>query len=248
MSMNNLVTVITASTGRESLLRCIESVANQTHTNIQHMIFADGPPAHSKVKQIGYEASIKGFHKHEIINMARSVGADRWNGHRMYGGGSFLADGEYIMYLDDDNYIDPDHIQTCLETIGTAGWAYSLRKIVDKNGVILCNDDCESLGPNYPTVLNEQDRLVDVNCYFIHYKLAVFVSTIWYRKAREPNVPEVDRALVHALMQVTPGVGTGKYTVNYVVDSTNLSVSGEFFARGNEVMMGRYPTGLPWRK
>lgn len=246
--MSDLVTIVTASTGRDSLLRCIASVAHQTHANIQHLIFADGPPAHSKVKQIGYNASIKSFHRHEIINMPRAIGIDRWNGHRMYGAANYIADGEYIMYLDDDNYIDENHVKSCLDAVGKLGWAYSLRKIVDQNGVILCNDDCESLGPDYPTVLNQDDRLVDVNCYFLHKKLAVYVSPVWHRKAREPGVPEVDRALVQVLKQATPGVGTGKYTVNYVVDSTGLSVSGDFFARGNQIMKDRYPDGFPWRK
>lgn len=246
--MSDLVTVVTASTGRDTLMRCIASVAHQTHANIQHLIFADGPPAHSKVKQTGYDASIKGFHKHEIINMPRSVGADRWNGHRMYGAANYLAAGEYVMYLDDDNYIDENHIKSCLEAVGKLGWAYSLRKIVDQNGVILCNDDCESLGPTYPTILGDQDHLVDVNCYFIHRQLAVYTSPIWYRKAREPNVMEVDRALVDALGKTTPSACTGKYTVNYVVNSTNLSVAGDFFIKGNSMMAAKYPGGFPWAK
>lgn len=246
--MSDLVTVVTASTGRDSLLRCIASVDRQTHANIQHLIFADGPPALPKVKQIGYTASISGHHKHEIINVPRPVGTDRWNGHRMYGAANYLAEGEYIMYLDDDNYIDENHVKSCLNVIGKLGWAYSLRKIVDQNGVILCNDDCESLGPDYQTIMGGNDRLVDVNCYFLHQKIAVYVSPIWYRKAREPGVMEVDRALCDVLNKTTPSACTGKYTVNYVVESTGLSVSGEFFKKGNEAMSKLYPAGFPWRK
>lgn len=246
-----IVTVVTASTGRPSLIQCVQSVANQVGFNgqVQHLIFADGPEAHSKVKQIRYNASIKSIEL-DVIELPRAVGKDRWNGHRMYAAGSFLAEGEYVMFLDDDNTIDQHHISDCLAAVqgGKYGWTYSLRKIVDKNGVILCNDDCESLGPDYPTVLNQEDRLVDVNCYFIHKKLAVYVSPIWHRKAREQGVPEVDRALVQVLKQATPSVGTGKYTVNYTVDSTNLSVSGDFFVRGNQVMKERFPNGFPWRK
>jgi len=250
------VTVITATTGRESLRACLESVASQTHKNIQHLVFLDGPDAVKKMcETISYD-KIAGRDKYDlyknvdVIELPYSTGKDRWNGHRMYAAGTFLAKGDFVVFLDDDNTIDPDHVSSCLETIeaNKCGWTYSLRKIVDKNGVILCNDDCESLGPDYPTVINANDRLVDVNCYFIQKKLAVYVSPIWHRKAREPGVPEVDRALVHVLNQATKGVGTGKYTVNYTVDSTNLSVSGEFFARGNEIMQQRYPTGFPWRK
>lgn len=245
------VTVLTASTGRPSLIKCIESVANQIGFggDVQHLIFADGPEAHSKVKQIRYAASAKSIPV-DVIELPRAVGKDRWNGHRMYAAGSYLADGEFIMFLDDDNTIDQHHIADCLDTIQASktGWVYTLRKIVDKNNVILCHDDCESLGPDYATVLNKDDRLVDVNCYFIHKKLAVYVSPIWHRKAREPNVPEVDRALVQVLKQATPGVGTGKYTVNYMVDSTGMSVTADFFFKGNNIMRDRYPNGFPWSK
>lgn len=246
------VTVITASTGRPSLMQCIESVSRQAGPSvgkIQHLIFADGPEAHSKVKQMRYTASIKQMSV-DVIDLPQAVGKDRWNGHLMYAAGSYLAAGEYVMFLDDDNTIDEYHVNDCLEAINKhrVGWAYTLRKIVDKNNVILCNDDCESLGPDYPTVLNQDDRLVDVNCYFIHKKLAVFVSPIWHRKAREQGVPEVDRALVQVLAKATKGTGTGKYTVNYTVESTNLSVSGDFFSRGNQIMRERFPDGFPWRK
>jgi hypothetical protein len=250
--MTALVTVITASTGRDSLSDCIRSVSQQRgfEGSVQHLVFADGPEAHSKVKQIRYSMGIKLGAEVDVINLPQSVGKDRWNGHRMYAAGTFLADGEFVMFLDDDNTIDQHHISDCLLAVqnGKFGWAWTLRKIVDKNGVVLCNDDCESLGPDYATVMDPNDRLVDVNCYFIHKKLASYVSPIWHRKAREPNVMEVDRALVQTLKTATPGVGTGKYTVNYTVESTGLSVSGDFFARGNEIMKQRYPIAFPWRK
>lgn len=231
-------------------MNCIQSVANQVGFggDVQHLIFADGPEAHSKVKQIRYNASIKSIAL-DVVDLPRAVGKDRWNGHRMYAAGTYLADGEFVMFLDDDNTIDQHHISDCLAAIdGKYGWAYTLRKIVDKNGVVLCNDDCESLGPDYPTVLNQDDRLVDVNCYFIHKKLAVYVSPIWHRKAREPGVPEVDRALVQVLKQATPGVGTGKYSVNYMTSSNLLSVNSNFFINGNIEMAKRYGNKFPWAK
>ena len=37
-----LVTIITATTGAETLKKTIESVQNQTYQNIQHLIVVDG--------------------------------------------------------------------------------------------------------------------------------------------------------------------------------------------------------------
>lgn len=244
------VTIVTATTGRQSLKRCIESVKAQTHKDIQHLIVVDGKENFGNALIIIDDAM-----NENLIFIPKAVGKDRWNGHRIYGAATYLADGEYIMYLDDDNTIDPDHVESCLDAIENTtvhpGYCcvYTLRKIVDSAGTFLCNDDCESLGPDYETVINKNDRLIDVNCYFMARKLAVHVSPIWYRKARDPSVMEVDRALVGAMnnmgVKFTP---TGKYTVNYAMGGNALSVQPEFFKQGNARMVLKYPNGFPWRK
>ena len=250
------VTILTATTGRQSLFKCMESVGNQTCSEkIQHLIMIDGPEnateAYSHIHDIvDSKVNTESNHEIDIIDIPYSVGRDRYNGHLMYAAGTFLARGQYIMYLDDDNTIAPTHIQDCITDIksGDYGWAYTLRNIVDQRGNFICKDDCESIGPDYPTILDEKDRLVDVGCYFIHHKLAAFVSPIWHRKAREPGVMEVDRALVQVLAGTAKGIGTGRYTLNYAVGSTDISVAANFFLKGNEEMAKRYPNGFPWRR
>jgi Glycosyl transferase family 2 len=247
------VTVITATTGRTSLLRCAESVANQRLSKpgrIQHLLITDGPESGN----LSASRLAAGITKHQfdldVINLPYPVGKDRWNGHRMYAAGTFLAKGDWIMYLDDDNTLEPNHVETCLEAAETAKayWSYSLRKIVDQEGNFLCNDDCESLG-KYHTVLSPYDHLVDVNCYFLRRDLAVQLTPIWYRKAREPGVKEVDRALVqHLITSHTPGADTGLYTVKYAVGGNALSVAPDFFIQGNKKMNDIYKGNFPWRK
>ena len=71
---------------------------------------------------------------------------------------------------------------------------------------------------------------------------------IWYRKAREPNVPEVDRMLTYLLRSNNvPSAPTKRYTVNYRAGNTDISVKKEFFLRGNEVMLKKYNGIFPWR-
>jgi glycosyltransferase involved in cell wall biosynthesis len=38
-----LISVITAHAGNPLLKRCVESVRDQTYTNIQHLVVSDGP-------------------------------------------------------------------------------------------------------------------------------------------------------------------------------------------------------------
>jgi len=219
--------------------------------DIQHLIISDGPEANNAVREIRYNASIQGWYP-QVIELPYSVGRDRYNGHRMYAAGTFLAEGDYVMYLDDDNTLDPTHVGDCLQAIDTtpgAVWTHSLRKIVDEQGNFLCYDDCESLG-RYHTVLSQTDHLIDVNCYFLKKELALQLAPVWYRKAREPGVMEVDRALCFILLsdRLGPGSSTGRYTVNYAVGGNALSVAPEFFIKGNAKMAEIYGGEYPWRR
>ena len=158
-----------------------------------------------------------------------------------------MADGEYVMFLDDDNTLEPDHIESLLKVCETNDWAYSLRNIVDKDGNFLCQDNCESLG-KWASVLNEKDFFIDVNCYFLPTRLAIHLGPAWYRKFREPGMPEVDRVLAATLMNNNLKFDcTYKHTVNYTVGNTENSVKKEFFENGNRIMRDRYPDGLPWK-
>ena len=125
-------------------------------------------------------------------------------------------------------------------------WAFSLRKIVDQDGQFICFDNCESLG-KWPTVLGPEDYLVDVNCFMLPRTLAVHLSPIWFRKAREPGVVEVDRMLTRALRSKTKRFDSNyRYSLNYRAGSTGLSVKGSFFEKGNERMAQRFRAGYPW--
>ena len=234
------VTVITATTGNPLLERCLVSVRKQTHSNVQHLVFIDGdrPEADDILFKHSYA---------DVIQLPYSVGKDRWNGHRMYAAGPFLAEGEFVLWLDDDNSLEPNHIEECLKVIEAGNdWAYSFRNIVDSDGDFLCRDDCESLG-KWASVMHEKDFFIDVNCYFVPTKIAVHLGPAWYRKFREPGQPEVDRVLAHALMNNNLKFDTTyKYTVNYTVGNTELSVQEEFFRRGNQVMLQRFDGRLPW--
>lgn len=250
------VTIITATTGKKELRNCIESVVTQNFNGyIQHLIFADGRHAYDQIKNLIFPVDTNNDYtkyNRTVIKLPYSVGNNRWNGHRMYGAGTFLADeeSEFVMFLDDDNTIDPDHIQNCVDVVKSGmHWAYSLRKIVSVEGTFLCNDDCESLG-KWASVCHPQDYFIDVNCYFLPRMIAVAMVPIWYCKFREPGQPEIDRKISQFLRTNFPLFEcTYKYSVNYAVASNSqLSVKADFFINGNAEMVRRYMGQLPWKK
>ena len=248
--MSPLVTVVTATTGNPLLKKCVESVRLQSHRPIQHLIVVDGPDHYEKVKEIFEEIDISTFGEYDrhVIYLPYSIGKDRWNGHRIYAAGTYIADGEYLIFLDDDNYLEPDHVENCLKAIQGKDWSYSLRSLVSPDGTSLGRDDCESLG-KWASVLHPNDYFIDVNCYFLPKKVAVAVSHCWNRKFREPGQPEVDRVLCQTLRSYFPNFDCSyKYSVNYTVGNSALSVQPDFFKKGNAEMLRRYNGALPWVK
>jgi glycosyltransferase involved in cell wall biosynthesis len=235
------VAVITPTIGTEYLKRNLESVSKQTYKT-KHVVVIDGP-------QCDVGSMLSGFEDNTIINLPENTGSDGYNGHRIYGSVPFLIDADYFIFLDEDNWIDENHVESLVKTVKGKDWAYSLRKIVDKEGGYICNDDCESLGV-WPTCLSETEFFVDVGCYFLPRKLAIKLSPIWYRRARHPQEqPEVDRLMMNLLQQNKLSCATtGEYTLNYMVGNRSDSVQSGFFENGNKYMHQKYGGIFPWRK
>lgn len=238
-----LVTVITATTGARCLKDACESVADQTYKNIEHYVVVDGVDRGEASLQI-----LKKFPNIKLLILPYATGKDNYNGHRIYAAATYLSEGKYISFLDEDNYYDANHIESCVETVLRGyEWVYSLRKIVGKDKNFICNDDCESLG-KWKSVLN--DNFIDVGCWFLSKSSALMVSPLWYRRARHPQEqPEVDRIITSTLMQHAPSFEcTNKYTLNYRVGNRPDSVQAKFFIQGNKKMEEMYGNIFPWKE
>lgn len=237
--MKPLVTIVTATTCTPYLRQNINSVAAQTYDNIQHLVVVDGVHHCDK---LDYCISA------DTIILPYATGTEQYNGHRIYGAATYLAKGDYIIYLDEDNWLEPNHVESLVALdIKDGAFGCSLRKITDMEGNYICNDDCESLG-NWESVI--KDYFVDVNCFFLHKRMALQLSPIWYRRARHPeDQPEVDRALTFVLRQnKIQCMVTGEYTVNYRAGNRADSVQAQFFLQGNKMMHDKFGGDFPWRK
>ena len=231
------VAVVTPTIASEHLAKCIDSVDKQTYEDIVHYIFIDGCQYEPKAREI-----LVGSPKTRMIELEENVGKG-WYGHRVYAACSFLVNADVICYLDEDNFFEPNHIETVVKKLQEGNdWVYSLRNIHDKEGKFLCEDNCESLG-KWPVYFNPEVHHIDTSCFAVRRDVAVHIGHAWYGQWG------ADRQFFGALRQnFTKYECTNSYTMNYRLDGNPKSVTKEFFEKGNAMMKEKYPDGYPWTR
>lgn len=233
-------TVIIPTTGSQQLKDAIESVLKQTY-NTECYVVVDGIGWHGKASVL---LSEYGASKNiSVCYLPINVGANGFYGHRVYAAFTHLIDTKYVLYLDQDCSLEPNHVEHCIKTIeeNNLDWSYSLRKIEDSEGNYICNDDCESLG-KWPVFSGDYNH-IDTNCYCIKTEVAIKLAQVWHGGWGQ------DRVFLSVLAQHFPKFDcTGKYTVKYKLGGNEGSVKPEFFKYGNEVMKQKYSGVYPWQK
>ena len=235
-------TVIIPTTGSPELFTAIKSVLDQTY-DTKCYIVCDGPEYVYAVRNFLKQfESHKNYKKIMICNLPLNVGANGFYGHRVYAAFTHLIDTEYVLYLDQDNWLKPNHVESCINTIKLKNldWCYSLRDIYKKDGTFTCHDDCESLGKwqTYHGVNH-----VDTNSYCLKTEIGVKLASVWHGGWGQ------DRVFLATIAQHFNKFDcTGEYTVNYRVDGGKGSVTSDFFINGNAVMNKKYNGEFPWHK
>lgn len=123
MTERKLVTLVTPTWKRPKTIleHAIPSVARQTYPEIEHIIITDGydPELNEILRKEGY---MPGGHRKKLVWLGRN-----WSGFIGRNGmgdvgrlvGSYMAEGEYIGYLCDDNDLREDHVQRFVDLMET---------------------------------------------------------------------------------------------------------------------------------
>ena len=230
------VAIVTPTIGKSELKDCIASVDKQTYKDITHYVFVDG---------IEYEQEIwkltEGATKVKFVRLDENIGKG-WYGHRVYAACSFLVNADIIVYLDEDNWIEPCHVEKLVKKIEEGNdWAFSLRKIYDKDGNFLCEDNCESLG-KWPVYFDDKVFHIDTSSFAIRRDIAVRIGHAWYGQWG------ADRQFFSALKTHFPKFDcTNAHTLCYRLDGNPNSVTKEFFDNGNQINQQKYNGEFPWK-
>jgi glycosyltransferase involved in cell wall biosynthesis len=230
------VAVVTPTIGNRKLIDAIGSVDKQTYKDLTHYIFIDGAEHNARVQTL-----IEGATKVKTVTLEENVGKG-WYGHRVFAACSFLVNADIIVYLDEDNWFEPCHIEKLVKKIEEGNdWAYSLRKIYDKDGNFLCEDNCESLG-KWPVYFNNDVFHIDTSSFAIRRDIAVRIGHAWYGQWG------ADRQFFGALKSNFPKFDcTNAHTSCYRLDGNPNSVTKEFFDQGNDINLKKYGGEYPWK-
>lgn len=232
------VAIVTPTIGLPCLEKCFDSVSKQTYANIVHHLFVDGKSNLEKVQQMiaGKETS-----KYRLNVIDENIGKG-WYGHRVYASCQFLVNQDLIIYLDEDNWLDSEHVSSLVSAIDGHDWAFSLRKIFDKDEKYLCDDNCESLG-KWPVYFDEKVNHIDTSSFMVRKNIALNVGQYWYGQWG------ADRQFFAALRHFFPNYNcSGKHTLCYRLGGNDGSVTEDFFSKGNEIQLKKYGSvnNFPW--
>jgi glycosyltransferase involved in cell wall biosynthesis len=240
--------VIIPTTGRATLRQAVESVLAQTHPHTVAIVVVDGPQYGPDV--LNTLDGLLPDPRIQILPLPQNTGAGGFNGHRVYGSVPLLLNQDWIFYLDDDNWYEPDHVTECIEACVEHGldWCATMRNIYDADGSFVCVDECESLAV-VPTWFGPHHH-VDTSCFCLSRQVAVQLGPMWHRPHNVENAndgPTPDTIVATALMGDAPKHALiAKPTVNYALGSRELTPKPEFFLTGNQRMRERLGGRLPW--
>ena len=219
------VTVVIPTIGKKELSDAVHSVlVKDTIFDITLLIVKDGP-----------DIEIKSFSHYtknpNIITLPWNVGANGFYGHRIYAAASHLVNTDAVMFLDEDNFYDENHIETCMNlmNLGDYDFVHSYRNVVDGDGSFVCRDAFEAIGA-------EPLDLVDTSSYCFSTEFLIKTGYLWHHGWG------ADRRYFQAVKDTAKYNCTRQFSLNYRLDGNPGSPSKEFFMEGN-VMNGYSATG-----
>jgi glycosyltransferase involved in cell wall biosynthesis len=245
------VTVITPTIGSEKLLDAITSVATQTY-NCKHLIVIDGSDFVAEVLKIIDITKIMDPQPNiQVIVSPENTGKfgdQSFYGHRIYAAYPHLINSDYMLFLDEDNWYEQDHVATLIETIEKKNldFSYSLRKIFSPEKKYLCDDNCESLG-KWPIFMSRRSPhgeqfLIDTSSFCFKREFIQKTCHFWHHGWGG------DRHFLYAVKNHAKYETNGKHTLCYRLDGNPNSVTKEFFDVGNKTQDQYYGGKFPWLK
>ena len=237
------VIVVTPTIGSPKLADAIESVQKQTYKNLNHLIVVDGADYFMKAVDnipFGVDSNI------QILPLPYNTGktGGDFYGHRIYAGIPHFLNADYIFFLDEDNWYEPDHVASLVEVLDRGNdFTHSLRKIYNPDKSYVADDNCEALG-QWPIFFSHDNPqyLADTSSFAFNRKFLEKTCHLWHSGWGG------DRRYFYSVKDVAKWDTCRKHTLCYRLDGNPNSVNADFFIKGNQEQLAHYNGELPWLK
>jgi hypothetical protein len=241
--MKKTAAVITVTTGRKELERCLRGVAHQSYP-CTHYVLCDGEDDHAIAQFYDMTRDYANYEARWSFWGNTIGGGNGWLGQRWLAAAPHLITEDVTFFCNDDDWFDEHHVKSIMEKIDQGfDWAYSLRKIYDKDGKYLFDDNCEAIGENHHAWNIEGHHFVDSCMFGMKTNLLKQISIVMNR----PGL-DIDRHFYAAARNIFPNfTGTNKHTFNFRLGGS-CGVQKEFFEQGNAWMLKKFDNKLPWIK
>ncbi|MBQ9298391.1 MAG: glycosyltransferase family 2 protein [Clostridia bacterium] len=162
--MPKVSVIITAYNCESTIKKCIDSVVDQTMNDYELIVVNDGSTDNTELEVLKYKevlgSKLKYFYKDNTgVADTRNYGLEK-------------ATGEYIMYIDSDDYIDTELLAKQETNLNDSVDVIKFKMIqVEENGKEICKID----GPVFDAILGQdafnklyyQDILIDQPCIYL---------------------------------------------------------------------------------
>jgi hypothetical protein len=169
-------------------------------------------------------------------------------GHRIYAAYPHLINSDYILFLDEDNWYEKDHVASLIEVIEKKNldFSYSLRQIYSPDRRFRCNDNCESLG-KWPIFMSRSSPhgpqfLIDTSSFCFKREFIQRTCHFWHTGWGG------DRHFLYSVKDYANYDTNGKHSLCYRLDGNPNSVTEQFFIEGNKTQEQYYGGRYPWQK
>jgi len=209
--MNPLITVITPTTGKDSLFELRESLSLQSVPHVHMVLWDDKRDGHfSKTGRL-YPSDIEGETDLSLtmsVVIKGSLVSGQAYGSAMRAVGLMAANTPYVCFADDDVWFESNHMESLLKAIDGKNWAYCIRDIWSNDGLKYIGEDrFESIGDESKLPY----KLVDNSSLIFKREFGASAACL-YRETKEYN----DDRLMFQFMTKYAGVPgkSGMVTVN----------------------------------
>ncbi len=187
--------------------RCLDSIVSQTMSDFEIVVVNDGSPDHSEEIVLNYQKKEKRIRYFYQENMGLGAARNK---------GILEAKGEFICFIDSDDYIEPDYL-ACLYQVIThekADIAYcGMRQVDDQKNILGVNPQTEEELWSFeqPSACNKLYRLSLFKDYQITFPVKLYYEDL-------ATIPKL-------LMVSKKNVRVDKYLYNYYFNEGSITKS-----------------------